>query len=80
MPLCYQTHKVKKLTTMPKRTLTNQANNSANRIASQDLATEMIELSDEALSQMYGGFSRDDGKILEHEEHFYPDPNPNRES
>ena len=40
---------------MPKKTLTNQANNSANRIASQDLATEMVELLDEALSQVYGG-------------------------
>jgi hypothetical protein len=65
---------------MPKKTLTNQANNFANRIASQNLATEMVELSDEALSQVYGGISREDGKILEHEEHFYPDPNPNRES
>jgi len=79
VPLCYQTHKVKKLTTMPKKTLTNQANISANRIASQNLATEMVELSDEALSQVYGGISREDGKILEHDEHFYPDPNPNRE-
>jgi len=40
---------------MPKKTLTNQANNSANRIASQNLATEMVELSDEALSQVWGG-------------------------
>ena len=40
---------------MPKKTLTNQANNFANRIASQNLATEMVELSDEALSQVWGG-------------------------
>lgn len=40
---------------MGKKNLTNQANNSANRIASQDLAAEMAELSDKELKPVVGG-------------------------
>jgi hypothetical protein len=35
---------------MPKKTLTNQANNSPNRLTIQDLPAELIEISDEVLS------------------------------
>ncbi len=40
---------------MPKKTLTNQANNSPNRLTIQDLPAELIEISDEVLSQVWGG-------------------------
>jgi hypothetical protein len=40
---------------MPKKNLTNQANNSANRLTIQDVFAELIELSNEALSQVWGG-------------------------
>jgi hypothetical protein len=70
------THKVKK-TAMPKKNLTNQANNSANPIASQDPATQMIELSEGALSQVWGGGSGTHLNPLEIPYPFYPDPNGN---
>jgi hypothetical protein len=41
--------------TVYKNDLTTQANNFSNRIAIQDLSTEMVELSDEVLSQVCGG-------------------------
>lgn len=40
---------------MHKKNLINQSNNSANRLTIQDMPAELIELSDEALSQVWGG-------------------------
>jgi hypothetical protein len=40
---------------MTKKSLTNKANDSVNHLAEQNLSTEMVELSDEALSQVCGG-------------------------
>jgi len=42
---------------MHKNDLMTQTNDSSNRMAIQDLSAEMIELSDEALSQLYGGIN-----------------------
>lgn len=63
---------------MDNKDLKPQVAQPVRRITIQDLLTEMVELSDEALSQVWGG--RKDPDPLEIPEHFYPDPNPNRES
>jgi hypothetical protein len=39
---------------MNKKNLTTQMNNSANRLTIKDLPAEMVEMSDEALSQVWG--------------------------
>jgi hypothetical protein len=40
---------------MKQKNLTTQMNNSANRLIIEDLSAEMVELSDEVLSQVCGG-------------------------
>ena len=44
----------KKTTMHKKKNLTNQSNSSANRLTIKDMPAELIELSDEALSQVWG--------------------------
>jgi hypothetical protein len=53
VPKYYQTYKVK--TFMNKKNLMIQTNDLVNSITDQDLSAEMVELSDEALSQVCGG-------------------------
>jgi hypothetical protein len=49
------TQPINKKTTMHKKNLTNQSKNSVNRLTIQDVSAEMIELSEKALSQVWGG-------------------------
>jgi hypothetical protein len=53
VPKYYQTYNVK--TFMNKKNSMIQTNDSVNSITDQDLSAEMVELSDEALSQVWGG-------------------------
>ena len=53
VPKYFQTYKVK--TFMNKKNLIIQTNDSVNSITDQDLSAEIVELSDEALSQVCGG-------------------------
>ncbi len=50
---------------MNKKSLTTQANDFVNHLTIQDLPSELAELSDEALSQMWGGGPRDSVLELE---------------
>jgi hypothetical protein len=61
---------------MDNKNLRIQANDSVNSIPRQDLSAEMIELSDEALSQLWGGRVGELWEFFDCTEHFYPDPNP----
>jgi len=45
---------------MTKKSLTNKANDSVNHLAKQNLPTEMVELSNEALSQVWRGWKNSD--------------------
>jgi hypothetical protein len=50
---------------MNQKNLTTQVKNSANRLTIKDLPAEMVELSDEALSQVCGGiYVRSSGLIV----------------
>jgi hypothetical protein len=49
------TRPIRKKTLMNQKNLTTQMNNSANCLTIKDLPAEMVELSDEALSQVWGG-------------------------
>lgn len=61
---------------MDNKNLKIQANDSVNSIPRQDLSAEIIELSDEALSQLWGGRVGELWEFFGWTEHFYPDPNP----
>jgi hypothetical protein len=61
---------------MNRKNLRHQETNSTKNTGKQHPG--MVELSDEALSQVWGG--RNEAAPLEIPEPFYPDPNPNRES
>jgi len=49
---------------MHKNDLITQTNDSSNHIALQDLSTEMVELSDEALAQVHGGINLNLSKFI----------------